>query len=335
MTIDRFRRGPRMFRFAAAFVLMTLLAGAASAEHEAGHRYIVEGYTLVKILFGIGVVLLALLLPRLLWRVTCGTAGLIDRLRARVPAYGMWERTHPLRAWLASRWPRSYRLVAKRLDARRPGGLPLTLGVAAAIYIAALAGGLVEELLEADELLVFDRAVNGYMEALREEPFVVIFAWITTLGGSATLVAVTLVGTAFLWAYRRWHCILPMWVTVVGAQATTYLGKLALGRERPEFLTAATAVTPSFPSGHTTGAVAVYGFIAYLVARDLPRRRERFEVVYWTVVLVGAVGFSRVYLSVHYASDVLAGVLVGGFWLLVGIMLAQYRGHAGSNHARR
>lgn len=291
--------------------------------------------TLEKILFGASMVLFVLVLHQVLWRVTRGTTGLIERIRTGLPAYGMWARMHPLRARLASRWPRSYRFVAKRLDARTPGGLPLTLGVAAAVYIAALAGGLVEEFLEADELLVFDRAVNGYMDALRAEPFVTVFAWITTLGGSATLIAVTLVGTAFLWAYRRWHCILPMWVTVVGAQTTTYLGKFALGRERPEFLTAATAVTPSFPSGHTTGAVAVYGFIAYLVARDLPRRRERFEVVYWTMVLVVAVGFSRVYLSVHYASDVLAGVLVGGFWLLVGVMLAQYRGHAGSNHARR
>lgn len=291
--------------------------------------------TLDKILFGTGMVLLVLLLHQVLWRAIRGTAGLTARIRTRLPGRGVWERMHPVRAWLASRWPRSYRFVARRLDARSPGGLPLTLGVAAAFYIAALAGGLVEEVLEADELLVFDRAVNVYMDAFRAEPFVTIFAWITTLGGSATLIAVTLVGTAFLWAYRRWHCILPMWVTVVGAQATTYLGKFALGRERPEFLTAVTAVTPSFPSGHTTGAVAVYGFIAYLVARDLPRRREQFEVVYWTMVLVGAVGFSRVYLSVHYASDVLAGVLVGGFWLLVGVMLAQYRGHAGANHPPR
>lgn len=281
---------------------------------------------LIKLVVGIGTVLLVLLLHQALWRATRGAAALVDGLRTRLPTSGMWARTHPLRAWLASRWPRSYRFAARRLDPRSPGGLPFTLGIAGAIYIAALAGGLVEELLEADELLVLDRAVNTHVEAIRAEPFVTIFVWITTLGDSATLIAVTLTGTAFLWAYRRWHRILPMWVTVVGAQATTYLGKFALDRERPEFLTDAVAVTPSFPSGHATGAVAVYGFIAFLVVRDLPRLRERFEVVYWTVVLVAAVGFSRVYLSVHYVSDVLAGILVGGFWLLVGIMLAEHRG---------
>jgi len=281
---------------------------------------------LAKILFGIGLVLVPVALWRVLWWTVRGSSSLIERMRAGVPASGLWERTHPLRARLAGRFPRSYRFLATRLDARRAGGLPLTLGVAAALYVAALIGGLVEELLEADELVAFDRAVDTFMQAVRLEPFVTLFTWLTGLGGNAPLVAVTLVGTAFLWAHRRSYCIVPMWITVLGAQATTYLGKFALDRERPEFVTGVTAVTPSFPSGHATGAMAVYGFIAFLVARELAGLRERFEIVYWTMAMVGAIGFSRVYLSVHYASDVLTGFLVGGFWLLVGVMLAEYRG---------
>lgn len=274
---------------------------------------------------GILVVLLIALVREILWRVVHGAGALLGRLRDDVPRSGMWSRTHPLRAWTARRFPRSYRLLAKRLDPRRPGGLPLSLAVAAALYIAALVGGLVEALLEAEELIAFDQAVHDYMEAVRVEPFVDAFAWITTLGDSSTLIAATLISTAFLWAHYRVHYILPLWVTQIGAQATTYLGKFALDRERPDFVAGVTAVAPSFPSGHATSAMAVYGFIAFLVARDLDGFRQRFEVVYWTLILITAVGFSRVYLSVHYASDVATGFLVGGFWLLVGIILAEQR----------
>ncbi|MEQ8692902.1 MAG: phosphatase PAP2 family protein [Pseudomonadales bacterium] len=83
------------------------------------------------------------------------------------------------------------------------------------------------------------------------------------------------------------------------------------------------AFTPSFPSGHATGAIAVYGFIAYIVARGFTTTRQRFEVAYWTAVLVCFIGFSRMLLGLHYASDVAAGFLVGGFWLLFGLTLAE------------
>jgi membrane-associated phospholipid phosphatase len=83
-------------------------------------------------------------------------------------------------------------------------------------------------------------------------------------------------------------------------------------------------LSPSFPSGHATGALAVYGFVAYAIARDRGGLRLRFELTFWTLVLAALVGLSRVFLSVHYASDVAAGFLVGGFWLLAGFALTEY-----------
>lgn len=278
-----------------------------------------------RVFLGIGFVLLIVLLWQLLWLATLATARLFERMRARRPGAGMWARTHPLRARLAARYPRGHDFLGKRLDPRRPSGLPLTLGIAAALYVLSLIGGLVEELLEAQEMIALDRTINMQLDAFRSAPFLEIFAWITTLGSSGTLVAVTLTSTGFLWAHERTHYILPLWVTQLGAQATTYLGKFALNRERPDFLTDVTALTPSFPSGHATSAMAVYGFLAYLIARDLPGVRARFELVYWSAVLILLVGFSRMYLSVHYASDVATGFLVGGFWLLVGVVLAEHR----------
>jgi len=86
-----------------------------------------------------------------------------------------------------------------RLTPNRFTGLPLTLLVIAALYIAALLGGLVEELLEADELVRFDEYINTQIGMMRTEGRSTVFSWITDLGGSAALAAVSLVTTDLLW----------------------------------------------------------------------------------------------------------------------------------------
>lgn len=184
--------------------------------------------------------------------------------------------------------------------------------------------GLVEELLEADELVRFDEGINRLIGLIRTDAMVTVFIWITDLGGPVALVAVALVATGLLWAHCRSPIIAPLWLTFIGSQMTNYAGKHALARQRPDFAAEVSAFTPSFRSGHATGAIAVYGFIAYIVARDLTTTRQRFEITHWTAVLVCFIGFSRMFLGLHYASDVAAGFLVGGFCLLFGLTLAEH-----------
>jgi len=221
--------------------------------------------------------------------------------------------------------PRLRAMLSARLTPRRFAGLPLTLMVAAGVYILLLVGQILEELLEADELVALDQAVNRILESVRGWPTVDFFAWITVFGSSQTVIAVSLVMTAFLFALRRVPYIVPLWITVLGANATTWAGKYLIDRPRPEPVAGFFASSPSFPSGHATAAAAVYGFLAYLVARELREPRARFELVFWTTVIIGLVGFSRMYLGLHYLSDVATGFLVGGFWLLVGFIVAEHR----------
>lgn len=232
-----------------------------------------------------------------------------------------------LESKISASFPVTTRVLAARLTPSRFAGLSLTLFVIAALYLAALFGGLVEELLEADELVRFDEWINQRIAPIRTDGMITLFIWITNLAGSAALVAVALATTGLLWAHGRWSVIAPLWLTILGSQLTTIAGKYVLVRHRPEFVTEVVAVTPSFPSGHTTSALAVYGFITYIIVRDLTTTRQRFEIIYWTVVLICLIGFSRMLLGVHYASDVAAGFLVGGFWLLLGFAVAEYKHH--------
>ncbi len=273
-------------------------------------------------------VAVALGLVGLWWLGRRGFMALL-RLAADPPGpvrrFGGWARRHPLRARARLYFPRLYGLLAARLEPRRFSGLPLTLMLLAAAYAAALFGGLVGELRETSGVIRFDAVASSLFADLRDGPAFRAMLWLTDLGGTATLTAVTLVASGLLWAGSRWPVLLPLWVTIAGSQATTWIGKFAIERQRREFLTEASAISPSFPSAHATGAMAVYGFLAYVVARQAGSPAQRWDIGYWTAVLILLIGISRVHLSVHYASDVAAGFLVGAFWLLVGFSLAEWR----------
>ena len=250
------------------------------------------------------------------------------RLPATVTASQAWTRSKVFRASLIERYPKLFKFILSRTDPHQPTGLPLTLMIVAALYLAALFSGLTGEILEAEGTVHVDNLVNAAFAPWRVEPLVSVFQWITALGSSPSVVSAVIIATGFLWSQWRSRIIVPLWVTCLGAVATSSIGKLLVGRHRPAIELDVTVVTSSFPSGHTTAAVAVYGFLAYAIARVLPNARERFEVAYWTAVLILFVGFSRIFLGVHYFTDVIGGFLVGGFWLLVGFTMSEWFGVA-------
>jgi undecaprenyl-diphosphatase len=231
---------------------------------------------------------------------------------------------------LADRGARRYPWLAanlgRRLSSRHFTGLPMTLLIAAAVYASVLAVELtVEVVFDPDDIEQSDARVDASLEPFRSTGLIAAFAWITDLGNSATLVVLAAVTTAFALVTGHSRNVLPLWVTVLGTQVFTWAGKFALDRERPEFLDGITALSPSFPSAHASSSLAIYGFIAYMLARETGSHAGRFEIAFWTTVLIGLIGLSRTFLRVHYASDVVAGYLVGGLWLVIGIAIAELR----------
>jgi membrane-associated phospholipid phosphatase len=241
-----------------------------------------------------------------------------------------WERPGTV---LRGRAPRLTAFVEGRFDPTRSDGLIVTLLVIAAIYAASLAAGLVEELMEVQELEAFDKRVFAVTEQWNTPAIVAVFRWITMFGNVQTLLAVVIVTTGFLLAHGPRAFLLPSWIAILGSEITTWSGKFALNRVRPEFLYDVTASSPSFPSGHAANSLAVYGMIAYVIARDLGPTRA-LHIYYWTLAAVLLIALSRVMLHVHYPSDVLAGLLVGTFWLLLAIVIAErHRSRSGANRA--
>jgi undecaprenyl-diphosphatase len=138
-------------------------------------------------------------------------------------------------------------------------------------------------------------------------------------------------GGALLLLLRRNWLILAAWVGAFGgAGLLTVILKNLIQRPRPvgaaEFLF---GTTYSFPSGHALGSLVGYGMLAYVIGSMwVDSRRARTRLVIATAVLVIAIGLSRLYLGVHYFSDVVAGYAVGVLWLSVcisGLQVAQRR----------
>ena len=116
---------------------------------------------------------------------------------------------------------------------------------------------------------------------------------------------------------------MPFWFSLGGCGFFTTAAKWLFQRQRPFDMTQ--LMEYSFPSGHSTYTAFFYGFVIYFFIRQTGNRGRRIDLVFLWAGIVAVVGFSRLYLGVHYLSDVLAGVLLGFSWLLVGVSLVESR----------
>ena len=169
-----------------------------------------------------------------------------------------------------------------------------------------------------------DAAVDAALSSMRTKPLLTAFLWVTTLGAGATLLAVMLAATGLLWDGSGRPLLRPLWIVYLGTEAMTWGTKFILGRERPVFLEVASAASPSFPSAHTAGAAAVYGFLAYILMHRGAASGGLVRACLLAVaaLIVTAIAFSRVILGVHFFSDVIGGLAVAGVWLCAGVAIA-------------
>lgn len=137
----------------------------------------------------------------------------------------------------------------------------------------------------------------------------------TALGGTAVLALITLTVIAYLILASRRGTALMVGLSVAGGTVLSNALKWGFDRPRPNLVPHGMAVySPSFPSGHAMMSAAVYLTIGALLARSEQRVRMRVFLLSVAAVLTLLVGFSRIYLGVHWPTDVMAGWLAGAAW---------------------
>lgn len=147
---------------------------------------------------------------------------------------------------------------------------------------------------------------------------------ISALGGATVIILMSLLVSGHLLLHGRWRRVLLLVVTIAGGHALSHTLKAVYARERPSVVPHLAYVdSHSFPSGHSLSSSVIYLTMGALLAQSAPRRREKVYLMGIAFLLTLLIGASRVFLGVHYPTDVLAGWGAGTAWALVCWMVAQ------------
>jgi len=163
-----------------------------------------------------------------------------------------------------------------------------------------------------------DTRVLESLYAIRDARFVQAFIGISELGTVLTIFGLTVCIALVLMLYRKYAAVAGLALAVGMSGIGVIFGKGMIERARPPFsFRAYTEIWYSFPSAHAALSAALYGYCIFLIWSFVPSRSIRILGTIILSALVAAVSFSRIYLGVHYVSDVIAGVLLGAFcaWL--------------------
>lgn len=244
---------------------------------------------------------------------------LIRRLAQHAGELGIWleatsraiHRSTRYQA-IANRSPRVFRFLEGRLSLTRPWGIMASLGWLATVVLLVLFALLLRDVHAEDTWRFFDLSIVNLLSQLRRPVADKLFLFITNLGSAPVVLFVTLMAGAMCLRARQAKSAVVIIGSVLLALVLSQVIKAVYARSRPEAALAMVRVPGySFPSGHATVAVALFASLCYWLWNHPGRIRLRMGLAGFVLALVILIGFSRLYLGVHFPSDVLAGFLLG------------------------
>ena len=234
-----------------------------------------------------------------------------------------WLLDHQVVKAFQGRFPEAATFIGRRFHTKSFIGLPLTLVIVVTVVNVTLLSELTESVMDAEWVVVADKEFTSMLYNIRMPWLSQVLYVITQLGEREAVFIIGAVVTGIFLYRRRYIAILAFWLVMGGMGLSVRYGKTFISRARPADVAYYEVVHYSFPSGHATTAFALYGLLAYFLYRHLNRSKYQKLCLWAAFILIVLVGFSRIYLGVHYLSDVLAGFLLGLLWTLVGVSLVE------------
>lgn len=169
----------------------------------------------------------------------------------------------------------------------------------------------------------FDTAVYKFITQIMSEPVTVMTKIITNFGGAIVLISICLIALIVL---KNKKYGIAMSVNLITVTLINIIIKNIVCRERPNVLRLVEESGYSFPSGHSMASMAFYGFLIYLIYNS-KIKNKKIKIALCTAIgtLIVLIGLSRIYVGVHYASDVLAGFIISFAYLIIFINLVYNR----------
>lgn len=173
---------------------------------------------------------------------------------------------------------------------------------------------LLEEVFEKEALVIDRLAYSFFVENLRNPILISLMKVITEMGGTVFLIVLGILSIIIV-RHKTVRWLIPLNLTLAALINTAL--KFLIQRPRPEGYPLIELGGFSFPSGHSMASMAFYGFLIYLIYKKVKNNKKRKLLVGVFGLLILLIGISRIYLGVHYASDVIAGFAVGLAYLIV------------------
>jgi membrane-associated phospholipid phosphatase len=218
--------------------------------------------------------------------------------------------------------------LREHLSSRKYLIVHLVVGLLAIAVGLIVFGSLAWKVVNDRSIVQLDQDVATALHAWATPATTNVYIVISTLGYQV-LWAVVIIVAIYLARQRQWIHLITWVVGWAGGEALNQLLKLYFARPRPFFTDPLlTPANYSFPSGHAMISAIMYGLLAYFILLEVKNPAGRIAIIVGTVILVLLIGFSRIYLGVHFVSDVIAGFAAGSIWLTVcisGMELARSR----------
>jgi len=176
--------------------------------------------------------------------------------------------------------------------------------------------------IKSEAIADYDSQITQYVFSFRSPPLTDYFTFVTHLGdvyGYAIVLA--LCSFIFFKYFNRWKLIIQTFVVLVLASLSNVILKRFVDRARPDIEHLVVVETLSYPSGHAMAAMAFYGFLAYLVYRFDINKYLKIGLILMFIILILSIGISRIYLGVHFPSDIAGGYIAGFIWVIFCILV--------------
>jgi len=212
-----------------------------------------------------------------------------------------------------------FHLLSKKLKTFRANYLaalsvPLVFGWGLSALSLFLFVKLSEELLE-NELVQFDSTITSFVRLPMSERLTGIMTSFSLMGSAPILLLLALIISIVLVTKKNFWEMIQLGIVLTGSVILNQLLKLLFQRQRPSLEHLVSVTGLSFPSGHAMVSYSFYGLIIYIVITTIKPKWIRGSLVAFLSLLILFIGISRIYLGVHYPSDVFAGFAAGSFWL--------------------
>jgi len=227
---------------------------------------------------------------------------------------------------LSPHMPGAWEFLRDRFRAGGWYGLNLTIALMLFIVAVFSFGEIVEDLIDKESLFYLDFSIQGLAEGIINPEVTRFMVDITNLGG--VYVVLITIGIIFVYLLHKkcWWDLFSFFLAAGLGEILLILLKLFFHRPRPAHQLAM-AHGYSFPSGHAFIATIVYGFLIYVTWRLSKSEALRFTISAMSILLIVLVGISRIYLNVHWLTDVLGGYAAGLAWLVLSVIIVNTMKH--------